>query len=906
MNQDMQIKHISIEGRQSPIGIDCKTPVFHFIVESELNHKEITAYQIIVNEMSGDLAWDSSRCKFEGVPYITYAGDELKAKTGYHIKVRVWDEKDQVTNFSDPMYFETGLMDEPWEASWIEPCQEDAEKEDELKFFELFIPNPAFLEGAKKLKPCQNLRRSFNTVRPVKKARIYASAHGVYQLFMNGKKIDERRLAPETSVYEKILYYQTYDITEYLLNGENAIGVMLGDGWWIGRLGISGDSCNYGSRLGFIMQLEIMYEDGKVEIIHSDEGFKSKESWIRYSDLYIGEMQDLQLENAAWCDPDFDDSDWSAVQCVKDKKECLVGQFTEGIHVVEELSVQKMIPVSHETWILDFGQVISGVCRFEIEGKAGAIVTFEHSEVLDQEGNYKNNIIGRNKNQKDIVICRDGHQVFEPLFTYHGFRFVKVTGLSKEMMNVTALVIGTPLHKTGSFYCSDEDLNQLQHNIEWSTIGNMCSVPTDCPQREKLGWTGDIQVFARTGMFNFDMKNFLEAWLNNLRADQFENGEVPVTVPNHPYQDRLQRQMSKGKNSSSGWGDACVLLPYYLYAFYGDKNILVQNLNAMEKWLYYIKVQASQEPEGFEAWNIEAKERNPYLWNKGFHFGDWLIPSLRKLPNGVMLGTDITGQIVGSCFYAITVAAMVQIYKWFDMNEKVAEYETLLLKIQQAIRDEYVNSDGKVGSDTYQLQGLYVMILKAGAVVGLLKEKVAQRLIGLINENQGCLDTGFSSVSYLLDVLYDNGHESIAYQLLFQRKAPSWLYMVEQGATTIWENWTAITEEGHVTDSSYNHYAFGSVGDWIYRRIGGIIALEPGFKSVQISPDIRCGLTEARSSVLTPFGLLSVSWKWLKDELSFDIKVPMNIHCTLCIDGQERMLTSGSNNLVIKEIPKVS
>lgn len=925
MDNGVKVKIESIEGRLNPLGIDCCNPVFHFTIEATKQNVKTPVYQVVVYDESGECQWDTSSHKWNGAPYITYQGKPLKPKTEYEVKIRVWDEENHPSPYSDSVKFETGFLGTSWSASWIEPIQEEAIPEPELMFFQLFDSKPEFLEGATRLKPSHHVRRKFSVNitkdRSIRKVRIYASAHGVYQVYLNGKKVDDRRLAPETSVYEKILYYQTYDVTEQILQGENVLGITVADGWWIGRLGISGDSCQYGNKLGLILQMEISYDDGSTEVIGSDELFCSDVAQILYSDLYIGEKWNLDNEKTMWNTILFDDSQWKPCSKVVYNKENLIGQFTDSITVLQELEVEQILITPKGELVLDFGQVIAGVCRFEIEGVKGHHLIFQHGEVLDEYGNYKNNIIGRNKNQQDELICRDGNQIFEPLFTYHGFRYVKVSGIGADQLKAKALVIGTPLKKTGYFECSHTTLNQLQHNIEWSILGNMCSIPTDCPQREKLGWTGDIQVFAKTGMYNYGMKNFLESWLKNLHADQMMNGEVPVTVPNHPLQDRLQRQMSKGQNSSSGWGDAAVLLPLYLYQHYGDVTILRDCLESMEKWMDYVKAQAASYPEGYEQMSTEAKRRNPFLWNKGFHFGDWLIPSLRSLPNGVMLGSELTGALVGSCFYAVSVAAMIEVYealrydektdvyealKYDEKNdvyealrydEKIDAYKKLLVEIRAAIREEYVADDGTVGKETTELQGLYVMVLKAKAVDGVLKEKVVNRLVSLIRENDTCLDTGFSSVSYLLDVLYENGRKDIAYELLFQRKSPSWLYMVDKGATTIWENWNAITSGGEVTDSSYNHYAFGSIGEWIYTHIGGIVSMAPGYKSIRIQPDFSCGITKAHSQCNTPFGWIRVAWEYIDNKISMDVTIPVNVYCEIWVEQEVKILGSGVHQL---------
>ena len=892
MDTRIEITRLKINGMENPLGIDHKYPVFQYEVASQDNEKIIEYTQLIVENSEGRVVFDTQKSPYNHRPYIYYTGEALVAKASYKVQMRVWDESGYVTDYCQPVTFEMGFLDQAWEAKWIEPIQEEAIREKTLPFHQLFIPNPKFYGGERRLKPCQNLRRSFICHKGLVKARIYASAHGVYQLFLNEQKVGHRRLAPETSVYKSMLYYQTYDVTQYLLEGDNQLDVILGDGWWIGRLGITGESCNYGTKLQYIGQIELTYEDGHREIIGSDEAYMSSESMIRYSDLFIGEKVDYTFKSDQWLN----------CQEIELARDNLLGQPIDAIRTLATLDPVKITGINHESFVVDFGQVIAGICHCEIEATEGQIITFEHSEVLDPDGNYRNNIIGRNKDQKDVLVCREGHQIFEPLFTYHGFRYVKVTGVRSDQMVIKALVIGSPLSKKGQFECSHEGLNQLQRNIEWSTVANMVSVPTDCPQREKLGWTGDIGFFARTGMFNYDMKNFLETWLMNMRLDQHEDGAVPVTVPNHPYQDKTQKILSGGSITSSGWGDACISLPYDHYMAYGDMTVLKDHYPAMKKWLAYIQKEAAIQPDDYGSYTEERKKRNPYLWTKGYHFGDWLIPSLREKPDGVALGTKETAAVVGACFYAISVANFIKVCEVLGNTAEVVVYGQLLEKIRWAIREEFVGNDGTVHQSN--LQGLYVMILKSEAVEGPLREKVLKKLIRLIADNEGCLDTGFSSVSYLLDVLSYNGARDEAYKLLYQKKAPSWLYMVDQGATTIWENWMAIRPDGTVTDSSYNHYAFGSVGDWIYRHIAGIRPIAAGYEKVLICPDFDSGLTHCRCGHETPYGPLNVNWANRDGKKVLKVEIPIGIQARISFDGDEEEVGSGNYEYVKVSVGK--
>ena len=772
-----------------------------------------------------------------------------------------------------------------WIGKWIEPVQEAAFCEPELTFEQMVEAekngetSESHLKCVKHLRKVVDLRNAAGEL-PVK-ARIYASAHGVYDLYVNGKKADERHLAPETTNYNKLIWYQAYDVTSLIAGLEQAsVDILLGDGWWIGRLGMSGSSCNYGDKLGFIMDMELLYADGSTKTIASDKSFRSCDSFIRYSDLYIGEMQDGNYFDAEDITAG-DEMSWDTCCEVSYPTDLLALQPLPAIKTVEEIPAAAYLDTPKGELIIDFGKVIAGTVRAKVKAASGTIFTIEHSEVLDTEGNFYCNIKGMFKDQKVRYVCNGKEQILQPHFTYQGFRYIRITGITKaDIQELTALVYGTPLEKIGEFETDNKLINGLQSAIERSTIGNMISVPTDCPQREKLGWTGDINAFTRTGAFLYDLRAFLKSWLLQLRMDQCEDGEIPVVVPNHPCQDRMQRGMSGGSNSSAAWSDCCIFIPLNLYRIYGDISYLEDNYETMQKWMSYVEKQA-----------------HDFLWIGRFHFGDWLIPSLRELPDGVMRGVSATADIVGSCYYSMAAAAMADVC--YILNKKIAaaNYKALCKQINQAILENYVHDDGTVGTEP--LQGLYVVILKANVVEDPeLKTKIVAHLVNLIEKNNYSLDCGFASISHLLDVLYENGRKDIAYKMLFCENAPSWLYMVKMGATAIWENWRAILEDGTVTDSSYNHYAYGCVGDFIYRHIGGIEALEPGYQKIRIAPDTDCGLKHSHCARKTSYGTIECTWDCLENgQLRLHMVIPAGITAEVELKGNQQMLSAGSYDL---------
>ena len=593
------------------------------------------------------------------------------------------------------------------------------------------------------------MRVPFTASRPVAAARAYVTAHGIYDLTVNGTRPDDRVLAPEHTPYGAIQLYQTYDITALVSAGGNALGVVLADGWWTGRIGTTGDSCQYGTTLGLLLDVELAYVDGTCERFSAEHG-RSHEGPARRADLFVGEAYDARRELGAWDRPGYDDAAWLPVRRVPAAPGALIGQDFEPVRSFEPFSPARILTAPNGDTVLDAGQVVAGVVEIRLSSRAGHVITLEHGETLDADGNFFNGILNDNKDQTDVYTTRDGYQEHRPRFTYHGFRYVRISGWPGEpaLENFRIVPYAAAMDDLGDFSTSDERLNQLQSNIRWSQIGNTVSIPTDCPSREKAGWTGDVAVYAPTMCFLRGAHAFLRSWLRSLRAEQLTTGAVPMIVPYlKAYRTFLKDQL--GSDTSSGWGDAVILAPLALWRAYGDKRALEENYPAMQAWLTYIEQRArTQHPAGFEGWSPEDR-----------------VPA------------------------------------------------------------------------------------------------AVARLVELIEQNGRRLDTGFLSVPFLLDVLCDQGHADVAYRLMFQDRCPSWLYEVDHGATTLWESWGAIAEDGTASSYSYNHYAFGCVGDWLYRRIGGLAAVEAGWRRFRVEPALDCGLARAAVSEETPYGRATVSWE---------------------------------------------
>lgn len=736
-----------------------------------------------------------------------------------------------------------------WHGKWIEPIQTLTIPEPEFTLEEMFSGQIApQAPVAERLLPCQMLKKVFtvSSSKQVVKAQLTMTAHGIYQTKLNGHQVTDALFTPDYTSYHHYLQYQEYDVTQWLTE-TNVWTVTVADGWYAGRVSVNGGSTQFGDRLGILGELEVTYVDGSSEIIGTDETFRSTTGQYRYSDIFIGEQQDLRLQDDTW-ESSTDTEQLTPAQVVDYPLANLVPQKGAYVRCMSELAPIK-IWQEDAAYILDFGQVIAGRVQLEAELAEGQELILEHSEVLNEQGRFFNNIVGRNKEQRDIFIGRGRKEVLEPAFTFHGFRYVRVSGLNTapKAETVKARVLYSDLKQTGSFVTDHAKINQLLRNIEWSQKGNMLSIPTDCPQRERVGWTGDMQVFAPTAAFFMDVYSFLDRWLDNVRAEQMSNGEVIDYSP--APSDYFNTPSLTGTHSSAGWGDAIVMVPWTLYQRYGKREILEANYQAMVKWHQFSKTSAAADKEGEQR----------YLWDTKFHFGDWMFPSFMMGPEfkGPIATSDETKEIFGTAFLAHTSSLLAEISEVLGYKEAAVDYRAYAQKVKTAFENAYFK-DGRLIRD---FQGCYVIAIAFDMLSEINKELAVQRLVTLIQENGYRLDTGFLSIPYLLDVLVDSGHTEIARKVFLQEECPSWLYEVNHGATTIWESWAGIQPDGTVGNFSFNHYAFGCVGDWMVRKIAGLEVKEPGYREFYVKPNRELGVQAFDLSYESVRGTIQVAIK---------------------------------------------
>lgn len=862
--QKLQVNKLVCENRINPVGIGIGKPQLGWQLSSNKRNVMQSAYEIrvastaeLLTKKSG-IVWGSNKVSSGQSVHVPYSGGALKSGQKYYWQVKVWDNLGNESDWSTPASWQMGLLQtSDWKAKWIEPGY----KEDSLK------------------RPSPLLRKQFNAAKKVQSATAFITAHGMYEASLNGKRVGKDYFTPGWTSYNKRLQYQVYDVTDYLISGKNAVGVVLGSGWYRGNLAFSGDRNFYGKGLALLFQLEIIYTDGTTETVISDESWKSATGSIVSSELYHGEEIDARLEKTGWMLPQYNDSQWEGVTTKVFDNSILTSTINEPVRKQEVIKAVKVFKTRAGEQVIDFGQNLVGFVQVNVQGKAGDKIILNHAEVLDKAGNFYTENLRAAKQQNTYILKGGKTEVFEPHFAFQGFRYVKVTGFPGEIKpeNFTAIVLHSAMQPTGKFSSSSQLLNQLQHNIQWGQKGNFLDVPTDCPQRdERLGWTGDAQVFSRTAAYNMQVNNFFAKWMKDVAADQREDGSVPFVIPN---------VLGADAAGSTGWADAATIIPWDMYQVYGDKRILEEQYPSMEAWV------------GF----MEKKSKNN-LWNTGFHFGDWLFYRPDDDNDGRSAVTD--KYLIAQCFFANSVQIMINTANVLGKTDDVQKYRSLLDKIKAAFLKEYVTPNGRLVSST---QTAYVLALNFDMLPENKRAGAAERLVENIKDYNNHLTTGFLGTPYLCHVLTRFGYYDMAYTLLMQENYPSWLYPVKMGATTIWERWDGQKPDGTFQTpgmNSFNHYAYGAIGDWMYRSITGIDTDNEavGYKKITIRPHTSGNivpeknanstdnapqyLSNASAELQTNYGKVSSGWTTGNGKLKLDIEIPANTTATIYIPAK--------------------
>ena len=626
-------------------------------------------------------------------------------------------------------------------------------------------------------------------------------------------------------------------------------------------------------------------------------------------DRFVGEQFDRRLVPAGWDRAGFDDGAWMPVVEVGRDHEALRPFTGEPVRRIMELPAVS-VGQTEEGAIVDFGQVIAGRVRLRLRDTTpGQRIVIEHTETLAADGSWFDNVVGINKEQTDVFIAAGGDDEWEPEFTFHGFRYARVSGLTAAPYpdDIVAVVIASDIEQTGSFTASDPRLDRLHRNAVWSQRGNFLSVPTDCPQRERAGWTGDIQAFVGAACNNAQVVPFLSRWLDNLRADQLPDGRIPIFSPRSPFDAEAAASARDVGSivSAAGWSDAIATVPWVLYERTGDRRVLEENYDAILRWIEYQRVTAAAElPPSLVDVELpdDRRRAQALLFNSGLHFGDWLTPSTMEsgpLHEAIMIAPRLTGELVAPMFQAQTLTLASRMARVRGRERDAADFAARAAEVRAAFAAEYVDAQGDL---PVRLQGVYVLALAFDLVPSGLRARTAARLVELVHARGDRLDTGFLSTPYLLDVLCDSGYPEVARTLLWQSEMPSWLYEVDNGATTFWETWDAISPDGSIRPMSFNHYAPGSVDDWLYRRVAGIRSTSPGYRTAVIEPDFEMGVEHVAAHVGTPYGRLGVEWTRTGDAASVVVDVPFGVAATLVVGGASIALAPGGSTHTIRSL----
>ncbi len=843
LSQDLKVGDLWCEYQRNPVGIDVTVPRLSWEIASVKRNVLQTAYEVRVaaGPTFQQLVWHPGKISSDQSVNIPYGGPPLRSRQRYSWQVRVWDNHGDVSPWSAGQFWEMGLLTPAdWSAQWVSPdLHEDT------------VTRPPMM-----------LRKVFALKKSVESARMYVTCHGLYEARINGKKVGNDELTPGWTSYNKRLQYQVYDVAGMLRHGSNAVGVTLGNGWYRGYIGFDGNKNVYGDKLALLLQLEVQYTDGTRDTIISDGSWRSSTGPIRMSEIYMGESYDARLEQPGWDTPAFRDSAWSHVTVLHASQDHLIATYSPPVRQHEIFHPVKIFKAPSGETVVDFGQNLVGRVELRVKGEAGDTVTLRHAEVLDKKGDlYTENL--RSARQEVTYALKGGsEEVYTPHFTFFGFRYVGVTGYPGELTanSLTAVALYSDLQQTGSFTCSNPLVNQLYHNIQWGQKGNFLDVPTDCPQRdERLGWTGDAQVFSSTAALNMNVATFFTKWMKDLAADQNKDGSVPYVIPN---------VLDTNGAASAGWSDASTVVPWNMYLAYGDKRILEEQYASMKAWVDYM-----------------AKKSRNYLWNTGSHFGDWLFYHPMDDNDGRSAVTD--KNYIAQAYFIHSTQLLVRTAKVLGKSDDVQRYSDLLVHLRKAFLYEYVTPGGRLVSGT---QTAYVLALDFDLLPDSLRPQAAERLVENIRRYDNHLTTGFLGTPHLCQVLTRFGYTGVAYTLFLQQTYPSWLYPVTMGATTIWERWDGIRPDGTFENpgmNSFNHYAYGAIGDWMFRIIAGINAESsaPGYKQIRLNPHPDRHLTSAGAKLKTLYGEIESSWHSDSSGTEVEVSIPPNTSAELLLPG---------------------
>jgi len=868
-SQDLFVYDLSCEHRTNPVGTDVSNPRLSWKIGSDAYNVMQSAYSVRVSTSpkftSSSMVWQSGKVASDESVLIRYAGQDLKPGQRYYWQVRVWDNRGKASKWSETAFWETGLMSQVnWKAKWIE-MEGDTNR---------YSPSPHF-------------RKEFTISKNIANATVYVTSHGFYELHLNGKKVGDQVLTPGWTTYGKRIQYQVFDVSGQLTKGKNAVGAVLGDGGYRGTLAWGNNWAVYGKRLGLLMQLRIVYTDGTEELIVTDSSWKANnDGAIRKNDLYNGEIYDASKKLTGWNLPDYDDSKWQPVR-IGNYNNNIVASEGAAIRKIQEIKPVKVFRSPKGSLLVDMGQNMVGWIRLKVNAPKGTLITIRHAEVLDKYGEFYTENLRSAKCQIDYTAGGTGDEVYEPRFTFMGFRYLEIKGFPGTLTsdNITGIVVHSDMPVTGGYESSTALHNQLQHNIQWGQRGNFVDVPTDCPQRdERLGWTGDAQAFSRTAAYNFNVAAFFSKWLKDLALDQKQDGAVPDVVP-----DVLNKQDAVTAAPSAGWGDVALITPWTMYQVYGDKEFLESQYTSMKAWVEYIRKKAG----------------DSFIWKGGSKYGDWLFYH-PPVNNHSEADGFTEHDFISTAFFAYSADLLSKTAGILGNRADEKFYSDLFENIKKVFIREYVRPAGRVGTNS---QTSYVLALMFNLLPEEQRAAAAKFLVDDIRGRRNHLSTGFLGTPFLCHVLTQNGYTDVAYDLLLQETYPSWLYPVKMGATTIWERWDGQKTDSTFQDAgmnSFNHYAYGAIGDWMYRVSAGIETQTPGYRNLLIKPHVTQKMDMSKATFESSYGRVVSGWERKDGKLWLTVEIPANTSAEIMLpaDSPDKINLNGlpltGNRIVTK------
>ena len=869
VRSSLTINGTTCEYLENPLGIDVVKPRLSWEMNSPQFNKSQSAYEILVassieklNNNQGDL-WDTGKELSGQSVHVTYAGSSLKSRQKCYWKVRVWDESDKISEWSEVNSWEMAFLNESeWEASWIEAPRV-------YNWTKLRLYTRSLEKADTKLdyEPAPYLRRTFSVNGKIKQARAYVSGLGYYEMYLNGKKMRDHVLDPSFTDYDKRVQYVTYDVTRDLLEGKNALGVLLGDGWYNmhSRAVWSFDRAPWKDRPTCLVQLEIEYEDGTIDKILSNESWKAAPSPTTYNDIRQGEKYDARLEIPEWNTADFDDKEWIGVREKSGPKGQLVAQMIPANKVMRELKPVSIKSPKPGTYLVDMGQNTAGWIQLKVKGESGDVVQMKFGEILNADGTLDQSNINRHHREPEFQVAsytlKGGMvETWEPKFTYYGFQYVEISGYPGELSkdDIIGKVVHTSFEEAGSFVCSNEILNRIHHASEWSYISNFLGYPTDCPQREKNGWTGDAHLSAETGLLTFNAEAAYTKWLNDCKDAQLKSGKLPGIVPTSGWGYDFGDRMPHGYGPA--WDGAYIWVPWYMYLYSGDVKVFMDHYENMKKCVDFM-----------------TEKANDHILDIGL--GDWVFIN-------TYAPRDLTST---ACYYDLT-SKFAQIAEILGNEKDATNYAQLAANIKSAFNQKYYKSNDKTytnGEQTALAAALYFHLVPENDI-----ERVAATLTDVIKQNNSLLDCGVLGAKWIPQALADNGYAQLAFDIARDTRYPGWGFWMENGATTLWEDFDVKSN-----DNSHNHMFFGDIVHWSYQVLAGIqpVQDDPGFKHFRIVPFFVRPLDMVKANHESMYGNIVSLWQRGESGVHMEIEIPVNTTSTVVLPVNSKSLVKINN-----------